>query len=698
MTIFRPLGLAGLTASLALMAMPTFAQPTDAASDTFDQGVELLRRGRKEEALSAFQKVLAMDLSNERAYELWKSTEFEIWLEMLSAEGDIELVTKRLMAMAKTSVNERRDDPDAIRSLLSTISKGSVTARLAAVRTLSSEHGEYAVQYMITSLNGEASTDHRVLFMQALTAMGDDVVLPLCAALDSPDAMQRRNIALTLGRISDSRAAAYLARCAETDAEEGVRKAATEALAQCGGASRGAASAFNRLGHEYHLSNMSVLRADQVSSVVWRFRGGKLAGTSVPSYLYAQELAKGAYYGALRVEPGSDVALSGLVRCLASQLQIIADRQEAGLEVGAEADAVQAGMLAVAAAGRNAVDRALQVSLTESDSMSVIGICRAAQQGLVSAGPGLEAALGSDDAVVRAEAALALAAQSANGQVSAKVIGTLGQAAGRRIARIAAVIDGDAARAQQTVAGLEAQGMVVNHWATGAKGLASLYRVPGLDVILVADSLTDMTCDQVLTEIQESSRFGETPVMVLSNSAEMADDLYGSRSAGIIAGGDLSSVAGVLSDSLGKDRERADALSRRSSNALAQLAGQGANVSIALKGLMATLSNGRPDAVTLPALVALGAAGGADEAAAVASLSADDSASDDVRKGAAMACAKMFGRGIGGDSAMNALFGVVQSDASLAVRSAAASALGRLNLNPEMRAELMRLVRSNVGE
>jgi CheY-like chemotaxis protein len=271
-------------------------------------------------------------------------------------------------------------------------------------------------------------------------------------------------------------------------------------------------------------------------------------------------------------------------------------------------------------------------------------------------------------------------------------------AAGRKISRIAAVIDSNAQRAQATVAALEAKGMVVNSWGRGTMGLANLYRIPGLDAIIVADNLSDLTCDQVLAEIAASSRFAETPVLVITDNADSAEELYGSRVAGILADGDLSPVGAALSDSMGRDRELADELSRRSSAALAKLAGQGADVSGALEGLMATITNGRPDAVTIPALRALGHAGRAAEAISVAALAADSSASDAVREAAAMACATMFARGVDGSGCLDSLHGVVASKAALNVRGAAAAALGRLKLNAEMRSELLELVRVNVGE
>lgn len=696
MTIFRPLGIA---AGLLLLATPSFGFSADEATDTFNEGIDLLRRGRQEEALTAFQKVLAMDLSNDEAYELWRNTDAEIWLEMLSQEGDLNLVTKRLMSMAKAQVNERRDDADAIRELLRAATGNDVVARMSAIRSLSSDHGEYAVQYMLPSIGDQASPDRRVMVMNTLTTMGDEVVLPLCAALDAPEAFLRRNVAVVLGYIADPRAAAFLARLSEGDADEGVRQAAAKALAACGG-TKSAEFGFLALGNLYHQASSKVLRPDQYSKVVWSFSGGGLQSTEVPRYLYSQELSKVAFYNALRVSASSGPALAGLARVYASQMQLISDRQANGLEVGGEAAQARAGLLAVAASGSGAVDAGLTRSVNDGDQMAAIGLCRAVQQGLAVAGDGLNLALAKGDAGLRCEAALALVAQAnATGTaVGDAAITALGEAAGRRISRVAAVIDANAARSASISATLTAEGVLVNTFATGASGLASVYKVPGLDAIIVADSLPDLTTDQVLTELAASSRFGDTPVLVVSANADLAEELYGGRTAGILGDADMSPVREAMSASLGRDREYADALSRRSAHALGALAARGQNVAAARGGLTDALRNDRPDDVVIPALQALGSIGGKGEAAAVAALCADGSASDEVREAAAMSCAAMFGRGVDGTDSLDGLHGVVSSDANLAVRGAAAAALGRLQLSDEMRAELLRLVRVNVGE
>jgi hypothetical protein len=422
MTIFRPLGLA---AGLFILAAPTFAVPTSDAQDTFDEGLQLLRRGREEEALHKFQTVLAMDLSNDEAYELFKNTEASIWLEMLTAEGDMETVTRRLMSMSKLRRMEQRDDAETIRGLLRSITGDDVSARLMAIRQMSSDHGEYAVQYMLPSLGDQTELDRRVLVMNALTSMGDDVVLPLCAALDTPNAFLRRNVAVTLGYIGDSRAAAYLARLAEGDADAGVKEQAAKALASCGGAANGAEYAFLVMGREYHVASTSVLRPYQYSDVVWSFHGGALSATSVPRYLYSEELAKVSFYNALRTNAASKGAMAGLARVYASEMQKISDQEASGLEVGGEGGQARAGMLAVAAAGSSAIDDALMASIKQGDQMAAIGLCRAVQNGLAVAGDGLVAALRDGDAGLRCEAALALAAQAKGATPSSAVLSVL---------------------------------------------------------------------------------------------------------------------------------------------------------------------------------------------------------------------------------------------------------------------------------
>ena len=96
----------GLVLALAAATPCAWAQ----GSDSFKEGVDLMARGRQDEALVAFQTVLAAEPSAEEAYEIWKSTDdARIWLDMLTMGGEFELVAKRIMDLARQGRIEKRN-------------------------------------------------------------------------------------------------------------------------------------------------------------------------------------------------------------------------------------------------------------------------------------------------------------------------------------------------------------------------------------------------------------------------------------------------------------------------------------------------------------------------------------------------------------------------------------------------------------
>src|SRR5688572_9278306 len=168
----------GLVFAFALASVPALAQ--DDVQTLFQQGVDLLRRGRKEEALVAFQKVLAADPSQEEAYQLWKETDYDIWLDMMVESGEFQLVAKRIQELARIARNERKNDPEAIRGLVESLRGTSdPLERRKLVRQIAADHGEYAVPMLANALADENDDDWRVIATHSLAQMGTDVVLPL---------------------------------------------------------------------------------------------------------------------------------------------------------------------------------------------------------------------------------------------------------------------------------------------------------------------------------------------------------------------------------------------------------------------------------------------------------------------------------------------------------------------------------------
>jgi HEAT repeat protein len=684
----RKLGLA-LLVFLCLPQTPVFGAQ-DELQTKFNEGVELLRRGKDAEALAAFQAVLAMDPSHEQAYELWKATDHQVWLDILVKQGDFELVARRLVDLTRMGRAEKRSDAAAIQAALTQLRSEDILTRTRAKHQLAAEHGEYAVPYMIPALGDRGDEDRRVILMHALTEMDTDVVVPLIEALNAEDAFLRRNVALTLGYIGDERAAGMLAWLAASDPDGAAQAAAAEALGTIG--SRGGAlGTFVRLGHDYHERNENVLAAHLYSDVMWDWNGTTLTSRPVPREIYNDEMAMRNYERALIVDPTSLDARAGLARSYVVEWAKLEDMAAAGQDVAALQAAIDEGSLAVQLAGYDALDRALAQSLESGDVIGAVAVARACGEVAPEPNPALRSALESPEASLRGEAALAMAKILTRNAAKAgnKVVGALGEAAGREIVRMGAVIDGDPARAQTVASGLAGLGVTAQVWNRGAQALAMLRRVPGLDVVLVSTSLPDLTTFQVIDDVRSDARFEKTPILVIAaGDSGTAEELFGDKTQGIVADpADLSAVASAMEGELGGDRARADALSAQAAEALASLAMGGSDTGPALEGLTRTLAS-RPDRVILPAMQALRVAGTQAQVPALTTLLADGARSEESRIAAGRALAAILARGAQGDEA--ALTAVMDSDAPTAVRRAAALALGSQQLGPARRAELLR--------
>ncbi len=673
----------------ALLAAPAFTQ----VQETFTEGLQHLEQGRDAEALRAFKRVLAMSPSHEDAWELWNTTEHGVWMHLLAKDGEIDQTARAIMALAAVGRKERSDDADTIRALIGQVASEDTLERNKAIRTLSANHGEYAVRYMVFLL-ADRNDDKRIAIMSGLARMGSDVVLPLIEALDSPDEFLRRNVAFTLGYIGDSRANAALARIAAGDSDSVVREAASQALQRCGG-SRDAVEQYLALGAAYYAEDDSVLAPHRYSDVVWSWEGGKLASAEVPRFLYGAELGKRAYYHALSLSPDSIQALAGIARTSVAQQGRLDGWAASGGELGDWPQRLGVDELAVQLAGADALDTALGWALEQGDQVAASGICRVLGNAASSATDNLGRALAMNSAgAVRGEAAVALAsiANRNHTAASSEAIAALSEAAARKVMRIGAIIDSNRSRSESLAAQLSGQGMFVNRYHSGGRGIAGIRSIPHVDVLLVADGLDDLTFSQVVDELKSDPRTQNIPVLAVSNEPD--ESVFGDRIEGVISsGGDTGAVEAALSSSLGADRQKANQLGARAAQALEALAANGnTDISSCADSLASTLSH-RPETVTIPALGALGYIGGPQHAAAIISV-LQEGDSDALRLAAAEGLAGIFGRSGQVDSALvGQLRDIATADSSGAVRAAAAGALGHLDLTPAMRVELMRAVR-----
>lgn len=691
----RSLTRLSLFATLALVTSGTvFAQDADTK---FREGLDLLKRGQDEAALESFREALAADPDQEAAYELWQSTDAELWLKMLRKEGQFELVAKRFMHLATAGKKAVSNDEDKIRGLVGQLSSDDVQARFAAQRELAANHGEYAAPFLIYQLANQGDDAARTAAMVALPRLGDVVVPPMLEALETNDAYLRRNLALTLGRIGDRRAQGHLAALASSDEDSTVRQAASDALARWGSQGTDAQAALLGLGEGFHNRSPLSLRPHQYSEVIWDWNGSGLDAVETPRFLYAEEMAKKAYYAALDLNPSSADALAGIARVTLAEQELVNEFGSAGADLGDWADRLAQDQLAVAMAGPEALSNALSAALSQGDDLAASGLCRALANVARSASPALETAMtAADSGAVRGEAAVALANIAVRQGTTAGpgVVEALASAGGRDVVRLVGVIDADASRRTDLVSRVSNAGTSVVGWASAGRGLASLSSVPGLDALIVADELPDLTTDQVITELRNSQRFAETPILVVANDTDRAEELFGELASGVMGTADMSALDEALSQNMNRDREQANDLAGRAASAIAALAVSGrTDCSQAADGLAGSLAL-RPEDVAKKALGALREVGGGSHVGDVIAALTDDSKGDDLRVAAADALGGIFGRiGSVDQATVQELVGLASGDGSLALRQATASALGALNLDSDVRAELMRALR-----
>jgi HEAT repeat protein len=686
----------GLCLALAAFQAPIWA---DELQDTFKSAVDMLQRGHKEEALKAIQKVAAMNADPKAAYELWKVTEWRDWRDLLVEGGEFELTAKYLMDKARVQRNELRNDKEAILAVVkdATTSEDPIVRR-RAIRTLSNDHGEYAVPYIVPFLGEGGDEDRRVLSMNALSQMSTDVVVPLIESMNSTNPVIRRNVALVLGLIGDERSTGVLQWTAANDPDEVVRKSAAEALAKLPAArtSQSAVENFLASGQDYYMRHDSSLRMGESGDVVWNWKDEHLNAVPIPRSLYPSEMSKRSYSMALRADPSSTAALAGIARAYIDMQTKIDAMTAAGADAGEWKNSVGEALIAVNTAGPQALDLALQESVRNLDSSTGAALARVLTPLAKGPTPGLNAGLSSSDGAIRSECAVALGSIAArtNTAPSPEVVNALGEAASREVVRVAVVVDGDKAKADAIAAPIEAAGVFVNRSTSGARAMGMLRRAPHVDVVVVADSLPDVTTAQVIDEIRADARLAAVPVVVVTADAATVSANFGERIQGTMSGPeDQTAVNAALSKEVTGDRALAKDLAARAAMTLARLAGQGADVTAANEGLVAAST--RDDKIAIPAIHALGASGGQSGADALVAVLADDKRSEEARAAAGRALAALLGRNAGtlDDAALAKVQAVVASAAGMPVREAAAQVLGSVPMSPEARAKILEGIR-----
>jgi CheY-like chemotaxis protein len=485
-----------------------------------------------------------------------------------------------------------------------------------------------------------------------------------------------------------------LAYLAKSDPDGGVQQAATESLKKCK-SSGNAQAEFLKQGDAYAQGFDTVLAAHQYSDVVWFWTDKGLVAMPVLRQVYGDEMSKKNYARALAVDSTSLAARAGLARAYATEVSKLNALAAAGQDVESMAATRESDVLSLGLVGVDAVDAALSKAVQTGDSIAAQALIRALSNTPNAPSKGLASALMSKDGATRSEAAVVLGQQAVQARTPAspQVIAALGEAAGREVVRTVFVIEARAELRDAALAQAQALGFAAMSADKGANALALLHRSPGIDAVIVAETLPDLTTFQVIDDLRSEARFETTPIFVLAAEAEVAAAIFGEKATGVIgSGGDMAQLVEAMG-AISGDRALADVLATKACGTLSSIAAAGGNISAAVPGLVSTLSN-REDAVTSSALFTLGQVGDSSHVDAIAALLNDAQRSEVARSSAADALANIFSRGATASAEVTAAIeATLASDAPAGVRAATARALGALRLQPDARERILRATR-----
>lgn len=691
--------LLGLVAAL-VAASASSAQDT---AQLFNEGVQLLRLNKRDEALVKFQELLKADPSNEAAFKLWKETDQDIWTMLLSDKDDVSKVARHLLSLAQMGKKALSRDEGKIKELVEKACSAEFETRRAAMNTLIGDHGEFAVPALVEKLGNADDDKGQTYASLALHYMGRRATLPLVAALHHENVLVRRNAAAALAHIRDPRAAAGLARLLQ-DSNEAVRTAAKSALAAMGVANANAVDIYLDDGRRL-LSGAGVLPGD-LSEVTWSLdKAGKLVASDVPANLYSLELAKNCAHEALVLDPASEGAQVLLAQSCLAQSSTIADSSDEATKAwgpkvaGLEMMAMMTGPKVLG----SAVQSSIKDGLVQVAAASIKALGQAENRDNLANSP-LVAALDNSDKRISYAAALALTEASKGRPVPAadKVVAVLGSAITEEAVRVVKVIDSTPSAKGVAVAASGKRGTAVEATTSGARAVDELRQFAKADVIVINEKLTDTLPDYVLGLLRKDPRFAETKFLIIADDPEKAKATFGDKIHGAIKGpltaDELNkAVDAALKDAkLDSSRSAMNAFAVSASAALADLGASKVDLGGALGNLCAQLT--RADDVAIPAANAIGEGGSAAQLKSLAEVVKNEGASAGLRAAAAGAVGKILGRTAEAPADLiDPMLAVLGSGADAKVKAAVVGALGKGKFAPGERLKMVETLRSTLA-
>ncbi len=302
-----------LVSLLAAMVLPAIAQDEsfgDKVRQLFQEGSDLYKRGKYQEASSKFEEAFQMQPSSDAVYAFMKRVGDDMVARMMNdPDRKIQDIGRRIYELAKPGEPLRMGKETVLKYVKDLEAAEHETWRLAFWHL--KNIGPWAVRFVMPALANDKNDQLRSRVILLLTEMGTDASLAVVEALDSKNAFLRQQAAIVLGNVKDERAIPALRRVTE-DAQENaeVKKFANEALRKIirskdAAQWRKATDYYYELAMKYYYSHSSVIHYWNRAYLIWKWDPAKdvLTERRVARMAFNEQLAEEALYDLIDLDP-----------------------------------------------------------------------------------------------------------------------------------------------------------------------------------------------------------------------------------------------------------------------------------------------------------------------------------------------------------------------------------------------------------
>ena len=323
----------------------------DKVRAALQEGMDLYKRGKYQEASSKFEEAFQMKPDSDQVYAFIKRAGENLVAGMMnSPERQMQDVGRRLFELAKPG-EPLREKKEVVLKYIEDLKDTRHEVWRNGFWHLKN-FGPYCVRFVLPSLGNPQDDMYRSRVILLLTEIGVDGSLALVEALDSKNEVMRQNAAIVLGNIKDERAIPALRWATENPQESpNVKKFANEALRKIirtkdAAQWRKATDYYYELAVKYYYSHSSVIHVWQRAHLIWKWDAEKdvLTERKVARFAYNEQLAEEALFDLLALEPNykdsTGQSALGLLACVE-----FAQALEAEAAVDAAVDALKVGEL-----------------------------------------------------------------------------------------------------------------------------------------------------------------------------------------------------------------------------------------------------------------------------------------------------------------------------------------------------------------